>query len=80
MPKVWEQDGYKFYIYTNDHNPSHVHVKKIGKEVVINIGSRTTKPAVREIRGMSQKDMSKALKITAEKQEFLLEEWRRIHD
>lgn len=79
MPKVWAQDGFKFYVYPNDHKPSHIHIKKAGKEIVINIGDTNTKPNVREIRGMDLKDMSKALRITAERQEFLLIEWRRIH-
>ncbi len=80
MPIVWRQDGFKFQIYTNDHNPSHVHVKKAGGgEVVIYLGDEETKPVGRENRGMTFKDYVKALRIAAEQQKRLTESWRRIH-
>lgn len=79
MPIAWRQDGFRFYVYVNDHKPSHVHVKKAGGEAVIYLGDKETKPEVREIRGMSFKDYVKALRIVAEQQERLIESWRRIH-
>jgi hypothetical protein len=51
MPKIWEQDGFHFYVYYNDHDPSHVHVKKAGGEAVIYLGDKSTKPSIRKIRG-----------------------------
>jgi hypothetical protein len=51
MPVEWEEDGFRFYIYFNDHNPSHVHVKRAGGEVVIYLGNAETKPVVREKSG-----------------------------
>lgn len=80
MPKVWEQDGFRFYVYFNDHNPSHVHVKKAGGEAIIYLGDKTTKPSIREIRGMDYKDGKKAIEITAKEQTRLVRQWRRIHD
>lgn len=79
MPTAWRQDGFKFYIYTNDHSPSHVHVKKAGAEFIIYLGDEKTKPVGRENRGMSFKDYVKALRIAAEQQKRLIESWRRIH-
>ncbi len=35
MPKILEINGYKVYIYTNDHLPIHVHVIKGGCETKI---------------------------------------------
>ena len=66
--------------YVNDHNPSHIHVKKAGCEVVINLGDGEAKPNVREVRGMDIRDMTKALRIAAERNEDLLTNWRRIHE
>ena len=79
MPKELEQDGFRFYIYYNDHTPSHVHVKKAGMEVIINLGDESTKPYVRENRRMSFRDMIKALEIAARERKRLERSWRRIH-
>lgn len=79
MPTVWKQDGFQFRVYTNDHNPSHVHIYKSGGEVLIYLGNSTTKPTVRENRGMSFQDIRRALQIAAEKQEYLEISWRKIH-
>ena len=31
MPKVFEQDGFSFFFYMNEHEPIHVHVSNGGK-------------------------------------------------
>jgi len=79
MPTVLRKNGFKFQIYTDDHIPAHMHVFKAGNEVVINIGDRTTKPWVRENKGMKRKDQDQAVVIASEFQEFLLEQWGEIH-
>jgi len=35
MPKILEVNGYKFYLYTDDHLPIHVHVWKGGSEAKV---------------------------------------------
>ena len=79
MPSVIRQDGFVFMIYTDDHEPMHTHVKKAGKEIIINLGNENTKPYVRENKGMSLNDRRRALQIAAEQQDRLIEEWREIH-
>jgi hypothetical protein len=27
MPRILEEDGYKFFFYSNEHRPIHVHVR-----------------------------------------------------
>ena len=78
MPTVLRQDGFNFVIYPDDHEPSRVHVKKAGKEVVINLGDENTKPCERENRGMSVQNRRNALQLAAEYQDELLDQWR-IH-
>ena len=34
MPTIFEKDGYKFFFYSNDHRPMHVHVRKADGEAV----------------------------------------------
>lgn len=37
MPKIYEYNGFSFLFYPNDHDPPHVHVKKAGKEIKVEI-------------------------------------------
>lgn len=79
VPTVLRKDGFNFVIYTDDHAPRHTHIKKAGKEVVINLGDNNTKPAERENKGMNLKNRSKALQLAAEHQSYLIEKWRELH-
>ncbi len=79
MPTVLSQDGFDVMIYTKDHPPAHVHVWKAGVEVVINLGNGYTRVSVRENRGMSTKNIVKAVRIVGNNQMYLLEKWRDIH-
>ena len=37
MPKVFEIDGFRFFFYSNDHEPVHVHVRHGGGEAVFDV-------------------------------------------
>jgi len=37
MPNIFEKDGYRFFFYSNDHRPIHVHVRRGGGEAVFNV-------------------------------------------
>ena len=37
MPKVFEKDGYRFFFYSNEHRPNHVHVRYGGGEAVFDM-------------------------------------------
>jgi hypothetical protein len=37
MPNVFEEDGYKFFFYSNEHGPIHVHVRYGAGEAVFSI-------------------------------------------
>jgi len=79
MPTVLRKNGFRFQIYTDDHEPAHTHVFKAGKEVVISLGDETTKPWVRENKGMKKTSENQAVIIAADHQDFLLEKWREFH-
>jgi len=79
MATVLQSGGFDFVIYSNDHQPSHVHVFKGDTEFIINIGDESTKPKVRESYRAKKTDFKKVLKIVADNQIFLLEKWRKIH-
>jgi Domain of unknown function (DUF4160) len=79
MPTVLRESGFDFRIYTDDHDPAHIHVVKGGDEAVITLGTETVAPSVRENHGMSTKNLRKAFLIVNENQPFFLQEWRRIY-
>ena len=37
MPKIFERDGYRFFFYSNDHVPIHVHVRYGSGEAVFDV-------------------------------------------
>jgi hypothetical protein len=74
------------YIFTNDHDPAHVHVFKGRKSarkgyIKINIGSDREPPALVTITDeeVRNKDVVNALNLVAENQEYLLECWEQYH-
>lgn len=88
MPKIFsdQNSNLYFYIYTNDHQPAHVHVYKGKKneanimKAKINIGTSEKRPhLVQGNTNMTNKDIIAALKIVAKNQEVFLEKWQEIH-
>jgi hypothetical protein len=73
MPTVYRQDGFEFRIYTNDHDPPHVHVFKAGGQVKISMGDEETNPTVLLRKGMSDKDVVKATQLVDQNQDHFLE-------
>lgn len=79
MPTVLRKNGFRFQIYTDDHEPPHTHVFKAGKQVVINLGDERHRVSVRENKNMEPKNVVKALEIAADYQGYLLEKWSEYH-
>lgn len=79
MPTVLRHSGYEIRIRTRDHGPPHVHVWHSGKEVVILLGTERDVPTVRDKRGMSERNMRRALELVAQNQRMLLLEWAKIY-
>ena len=80
MPTVHREDGFQIRIYPNDHLPRHVHVFKSDGEVIIQLGSKTETPSIDEVhKGISNKDVAKALTLVQVNQVKLLESWKNIH-
>lgn len=76
MPEVLRLFGLKFYIYTRDHQPPHVHVisqdgtaKFAITDEILLIGND----------GMKSKDLKLAESIIEDNKENILKEWVKIH-
>jgi hypothetical protein len=50
MPTVFEKDGYRFFFYSNDHRPIHVHVRYGGGEASFDVEGERVRPAPSAIR------------------------------
>lgn len=74
MITVLRSTGLRFVIYTDDHAPAHLHVYGDG-EARIDIVALS----VLSNRGMSQRDLARALTIVAEHRAVFLERWQDIH-
>ena len=72
MPVVFEKDGYKFFLYSNEHGPVHVHVRYGGGEAVFDVEELVE---LRESQGFKMSELSKALKLTRENRNLILEKW-----
>lgn len=78
MPKVFDESGFRGQIYTDDHEPPHIHVFKAGAEIIVLLlGDQA--PAIRRNKGMSLRDAKRALALVAEHQEEALRIWEEIH-
>ena len=72
MPKVFEKNGYKFFFYSNEHRPVHVHVRHGAGEAVFNVEDSVE---LRESQGMKLSELSMAEKLAEEHRQLILEKW-----
>ncbi len=79
MPTVLRVDGFQVRIFPNDHPPAHVHVFKGGAAIVIELGTASRPPRIREISGMTRPDAVKAVTLVEEQQILLRRKWEELH-
>ena len=77
---ILQQDGFKIRIFVDDHEPAHVHARCDQALVVINLAVADGQvPTIRTVKHASAELQRTALRIVNEHNDFLLENWRRIH-
>ena len=72
MPIVFQKDGFKFFFYSNDHRPIHIHVRKGDGEAVFTIDEAVD---LRESHGFKITELSKAQELAEEHKEVILQKW-----
>jgi hypothetical protein len=72
MPTIFEKDGYRFFFYSNDHRPVHVHVRHGNGEAVFNVEDEI---ALRESQGLKIKELSKAQQLAEENKQLIIQKW-----
>ena len=78
MGVVHRAHGFRFVIYTADHEPAHVHIVGSGK-AKINLTGTENKQELVSVVGINQSDMRRLMAVVAEHREAFLKEWERIH-
>lgn len=75
MPTIFREDGFDVTVFTNDHEPPHVHVFKADSELIVNLSPIQ----IRDNYRMSKRDARKALRIVTSRRDELLDAWDQIH-
>jgi hypothetical protein len=78
MIVVHRAGGFRFVIYTSDHEPAHVHLIGEGHAKINLVGPDGVPELVFSI-GIKKSDMRRLLGEVMDHREVLLERWERIH-
>ena len=72
MPTVLRVEGYRFYFFSDEHLPIHIHVKKGGANAKI-----TLVPEIELDRnhGFKPGELKKIFKIVEENYDFMVNKW-----
>lgn len=79
MVTVLRAHGLRVVIFSNDHQPAHVHVFGDG-QAKINLRGAGGAPELIWADAMSRGEVRRALRIVTEQQALLLARWREIHE
>lgn len=72
MPIVFEKYGYRFFFYSNEHRPIHVHVRHGDGEAVFEVEDGVD---LRESQGMKVNELSRAQDLAREHRQLIVEKW-----
>ena len=72
MPKIFEEDGHRFFFYSNEHRPIHVHVRRGGGEAVFEVEHGVE---LRESQGLKVAELSKAEQLANEHRQLIIQRW-----
>jgi hypothetical protein len=72
MPKIFEEDGYRFFFYSNEHRPIHVHVRRGGGEAVFEVEHGVE---LRESQGLKLAELSKAEQLANQHRQLIIQRW-----
>ena len=78
MVVVHRAHGFRFVIYTLDHEPAHVHITGAGQAKINLLGAGGAPEVVISI-GIKRSDMRRLVAEVSERRDEFLQEWERIH-
>ena len=71
MPTVLRIDGYRFFFFSDEHTPQHIHIEK--GDGYARIELETTK--ITDSYNLNSKDLKKLSKIVKDNSELLIKAW-----
>lgn len=72
MPHIFQKEGYRFFFYSNEHRPIHVHVRRGGGEAVFDV---ETMVELRESQGLKVRELARAQELAQEHRQLIIEKW-----
>ena len=76
MPTIFELFGLRFFFFSEDHAPMHVHVVKGDDDAKISL-----EPTIEVVynHGLKPKDLKRALQLAEMYKEDIIEVWNKYH-
>lgn len=74
MPTVLRVGGYRFIIFTNDHNPPHIHVQRAEGGAKISLQPIE----IVEYHALNARQLREIIAIVGEHHGYLLDKWREV--
>jgi hypothetical protein len=78
MVVIHRAHGFRFVIYTLDHEPAHVHITGAG-QAKINLLGPGGAPQLVSVVGIKRSDMRRLMAEVVENRDAFLQDWERIH-
>lgn len=78
MVVVHRAHGFRFVIYTSDHEPAHVHITGAGQAKINLLGPQGAPDIVFSV-GIKRSDMRRLMAEVIERRDDFLQQWERIH-
>jgi hypothetical protein len=71
MPTVLRVDGYRFFFFSDEHNPAHIHIEKGDSYVIIELDSLKITDSFQ----ISEKEIKKLTKLVKTNNDLLKTAW-----
>ena len=71
MPTVFYINGYRFFFYSNEHLPKHIHIEKAEKTAKFSLESIELIKSF----GFNASELKEIRNLVEENQEFLIQKW-----
>lgn len=78
MVTIYRAYGLRIIIFTDDHEPAHVHVFGDG-QAKINLIGPDGSPVLVWAQGMKSNEVRRAVQVVRDQQDLFLAKWREIH-
>ncbi len=76
MPELFRMFGMKFFFFSLEHQPVHIHVRNADGKAKFNI---LPEISLVEAKGMKPKDLVLAEALITERKEEIIKKWKEIH-